>query len=198
MSKFPIPGKVKTRLISVLGEEGACALHKEMVEHIFSRVNEFAKGRDVRSCLHIAGAGLEEAIDWLGEGDFYLQAEGDLGYKMKVAAEKSFKLGASKVLIVGTDCPALTSGVFGDAITGLDDHDLVMAPAYDGGYVLIGLSGMHGVLFENIEWGTSKVLEQSLSQAKINQLKFCLLDTMSDVDIEEDLEQAYIELRNEK
>jgi len=195
MSKFPHEGKVKTRLIPSLGEQGACDLHRMMAEHTYEKVMAYTNLTDNTSyTLHIAGASLDETNQWLGDGNFSLQAEGDLGHKMLTAAQESFQTGASKVLIIGTDCPSITHQHLSEAFSALEQHDIVYIPANDGGYVLIGLSAAHEIVFQEIDWGSENVLEQSLKQAERKHLSVRLLQSLSDIDTPDDIELAYKEL----
>jgi hypothetical protein len=106
---------------------------------------------------------------------------------MNRAFQESFRAGMAKVVIVGTDCPGLSEGHAQMAFRALEDNDLVLGPANDGGYYLIGLRRPAAELFGGIPWGTEKVLAQTLKAAQTLALKTFLLEALSDVDRPEDL-----------
>lgn len=198
MSKFPRPGEVKTRLIPALGDMGAMDLHTRMSRHRVAGVREFSSKRnDVSFSIHIANGTREEASDWLGENQYFLQQGEDLGQRMEHAVRLCFKAGAERVIVVGTDCPLLSESEFAETLLELEHHDVVYVPADDGGYVLVGFSGEHYQVFKDIMWGTETVLKKSLDRAESNNLSFTLLKSLADVDRIEDVEHAEQAMRHE-
>ena len=126
---------------------------------------------------------------WLGDDlNYYPQATGDLGDRMKSAFYDAFQLNFSRVVMIGIDCPDLTINLLQDAFTGLKNHDLVLGKAADGGYYLIGLKQVIPELFQDIPWGTSQVLSFTQKIAEKLNLTTHLLPTLSDVDRPEDLD----------
>ncbi|MEO7835844.1 MAG: DUF2064 domain-containing protein, partial [Ginsengibacter sp.] len=87
----------------------------------------------------------------------------------------------------GTDCPGINESILKDAVSNLNDFDIVIGPATDGGYYLLGMKNMHSFLFENIEWSTNKVLQQTINLSNLHKLSYFLLPELSDVDEEKDL-----------
>ena len=126
------------------------------------------------------------------QDQYYLQEGHDLGQKMEHAVEVSFQSGAERVIVVGTDCPALSDLEFIEALKELEHHDLVYVPADDGGYVMVGFSGEHYEVFQDVEWGTETVMRDSLKRAKAAKLDYKLLAPLPDVDRPEDIEGAEI------
>jgi len=125
---------------------------------------------------------------WLGAGQVYRrQGSGDLGDRMHDAFQDGLRRGAKRMVVIGTDCPELTPRIVGDAFDGLAENDLVLGPAEDGGYYLIGLSRPTRALFEGISWGTSQVLDSTLEVARGLGLSVALLPRLGDVDRPEDL-----------
>jgi rSAM/selenodomain-associated transferase 1 len=130
---------------------------------------------------------------WLGFGWRYqCQGEGDLGSRMALAFANAFNEGSKIVVIIGTDCPSLKPKLMGDAFQVLSQNDLVLGPAQDGGYYLIGLRRFIPELFTGINWGTSEVLQQTVTIAKQLDLAIAYLPTLADVDRPEDLSDLKI------
>ena len=135
---------------------------------------------------------------WLGRDLSYKkQGQGDLGDRQALAFEEAFKTGMARVILIGTDCPARDEHNIGQAFDYLIRHDLVLGPANDGGYYLIGLRIHFPPLFENIPWGTESVFEQTVAIAHERGLSTAFLATLDDVDRPEDLEFWETESRDE-
>lgn len=139
--------------------------------------------------------GSDDSHNNMPEIDFHGQADGDLGHRMREAITNSFDKGASRVVLVGTDIPHLSTKHFKSAFNSLNTHDLVLGPSMDGGYWLVGIknsvlkTSVAGI-FDNIEWSTEHVLYQTLAAAEKLNLKVCQLDLLNDLDTPEDL-KAY-------
>jgi rSAM/selenodomain-associated transferase 1 len=118
----------------------------------------------------------------------FVQEGHDLGERMASAFACSFELGMDKVVLIGTDCPSLQSEHLNQAFEALTHSDLVLGPATDGGYYLIGMKRRADYLFEGITWSTAEVLSQTLAVATAHGLHFTLLDELSDIDTQEDWE----------
>jgi rSAM/selenodomain-associated transferase 1 len=193
-TRYPEPGRVKTRLIPAVGKEGACNLHRKMVEHTIKSLHCFGEKMEIRF------DGGEERLmrQWLGEGFLYrAQGDGDLGNRLECTFAEVFLQGERKVIAVGTDCPGLSEDYVRQATYLLNKVDLVLGPAVDGGYYLIGMRVLHRNLFKNISWGSNKVLQQTLLAAEKLQLTTALLDELVDVDRPEDLIEWKKRRRNE-
>jgi rSAM/selenodomain-associated transferase 2 len=106
---------------------------------------------------------------------------------MARAVQDAFQGGARRVVVVGTDCPEITADVVADAFDRLASCDLVLGPASDGGYYLIGLQGEIPTLFSSMPWGSERVLRESLRRAEESALSVSLLKTLADIDHPEDL-----------
>lgn len=189
MTKFPRSGEVNTRMIPEIGAESAALVHRRMAEHTISTANGFPSAKTI---IHVANCTTEEAAHWLTPHEWIPQQGQDLGERMENALNHSIMQGADKVLIIGTDCPTLSSKIFEQALLALDQHDVVYAPAHDGGYVLLGMKSLHQAAFHNISWGTGNVLEQSLQQLRANQLTYRLLEPMQDVDYADDIPRVFL------
>ncbi len=186
--RWPEAGRSKTRLIPALGAEGAAALHKQMAEHTVAVAREFCQKQDVHLSVCFTGATTKSMQSWLGRGiAFELQCEGNLGERLHHACEQHCESGVS-FLIIGTDCPELSPAILAQANAALASHDVVLGPAADGGYYLIGLKQPCAALFTGIAWGESRVCHDTEVAAAAEGLCVAKLPVLSDVDRPEDLE----------
>lgn len=180
--KEPVPGQVKTRLAAVLGAEAAAALYAVMVDHALAAL------RGPWQVL-LFGAPAE-AAPRLGARHgvpVQAQAEGDLGVRMAAAFDAAFAAGATRAVIVGTDCLSLHAMDVEEAFEALAGHDVAIAPAQDGGYVMLGLRAPTPVLFAGVEWSTPRVMVQTLERVARAGLTFQRLPQHGDVDTLDDL-----------
>ncbi len=135
-AKYPQEGKVKTRLIPALGATRAMRLHRRMTEAALDTA--LASGLPVVVCA--TGAPLRHFRAWLGNGPAYIrQGDGDLGRRMERAFTRAFRQGTDKTLAIGADVPGLTPKLLLDAAAALNSADVVLGPAADGGYYLMGM-----------------------------------------------------------
>ncbi|MEC4887155.1 MAG: TIGR04282 family arsenosugar biosynthesis glycosyltransferase, partial [Scytonema sp. PMC 1070.18] len=138
--------------------------------------------------VRFAGGNLQLIQDWLGTNLVYqLQGEGDLGERMMRSLVDAFQSGAEKVVIIGIDCPDINAQILAQAFEQLRQYDLVLGPAVDGGYYLIGLQRPIPELFTNISWGTSEVLQKTINIAQKLNLSVFSLPLLADIDRPEDL-----------
>ncbi|MCW6051541.1 TIGR04282 family arsenosugar biosynthesis glycosyltransferase [Lyngbya sp. CCAP 1446/10] len=187
-TRYPEPGKTKTRLIPVLGETGAANLHRLMAQKVIARSISLQNSRRLSVEIHHTGGSQQQMQDWLGSDIIYQnQIDGDLGARMTAAFQKSFNSGVDKAVIIGTDCPALKAEIIAQAFDKLSQHDLVLGPAKDGGYYLIGLRRSIPELFRGINWGTSEVFAATRAIAQNLDLNIANLPTLADIDLPEDL-----------
>lgn len=188
-TRYPEAGKAKTRLIPALGAEGAAALHRQMADYTLQQVQTFQFQHSVEVEVRFAGGNQDLMQQWLGADLMYtVQGEGDLGDRMGRSFQSAFNAGAKRALIIGTDCPDLDAPLLEQAFCELQQHDLVLGPASDGGYYLIGLRRWIPQLFVDIQWSTATVLERTLAIAAELHLSVALLPVLSDVDYPTDLE----------
>jgi len=188
-TRFPVAGQTKTRLIPALGPEGAAQLHREMTEHTLMRLRRTSVQNHLIFEIRFTGGSASDMRHWLGRSlNFRAQAEGDLGRRLSVAAEEGFARGARAVVIVGADCPNLDTSHVEMAINKLREHPVVFGPASDGGYYLVGMNRPLPRLFEEIPWGTGRVLADSIARAQELKAEPFLLPELQDVDEPKDLE----------
>ena len=187
-TKYPIPGHSKTRLIPALGPEGAALLHREMSERTVEWLRGFGRERACEVEARITGAGRRDARRWLGKGlAIRPQGWGDLGRRLSRAFQEAFAEGCARVVIIGTDCPRLASETLEKAFDALESSDLVIGPAFDGGYYLIGLRRPAPFLFQDIEWGSETVFDETMKRARRRGLEATVLEELDDLDRPEDL-----------
>lgn len=192
-SRYPRAGRVKTRLIPHLGAEGAASLHAHLTEQTLTRAREAAAGRAALLSLWYTGASAAKMKDWLGSSlPLILQQGKDLGERMASAFRASWAKGVQRAVLIGSDCISLTPELIIQALAKLAQHDLVLGPASDGGYYLIGLRrglapGTQDALFRNIDWGTGAVYRQTLARAAAAKLTISILQELHDIDRPEDL-----------
>ena len=188
-TRYPETGKAKTRLIPALGAEGAAALHRRMADHTLVQVQALQFQHPLCVEVRFAGGDRDLMQRWLGTDLMYtVQGEGDLGDRMGRSFQSAFDASVDRAVIIGTDCPDLNATLLDQAFRELQQHDLVLGPASDGGYYLIGLRRLIPQLFIGMEWSTATVLERTLAIAAELNLSVALLPVLSDVDYPADLE----------
>lgn len=187
-TRCPEPGKVKKRLIPLLGEHGAANLQRDMTIHALEIAHRLATTEKIALEVHYAGGDKQRMQSLFGKDFVYIHQVGaDLGERMRFSLCKALEDGAQAVVLIGTDCPGITGAILRQAFAALKGHDCVVGPALDGGYYLIGLRQDQPEIFSSIPWGTDKVLEHTLGAIGRQGLKAALLETLTDVDRTEDL-----------
>ncbi len=181
--KAPRLGLVKTRLAQSLGAAAATAAYGQLVETL---LEQLAPLPDVE--LHFTpDDAAAEILPWLHAGwTARAQGAGDLGERLHAAFQSAFADGAQRVVIIGSDCPAITTGDIHAAWQALATSDVVIGPARDGGYWLIGLRQPLPGLWNGIPWSTERVLRETLARAQADGLRIELLRELADVDTEAD------------
>ena len=180
-AKAPEPGRVKTRLIPVLGEQGAAELHARLFRRTVATVLDSRLAAVQLWCASATAHPL-----FVETGLPRLRQQGpDLGARMTHALAAGLQR-AQRVVLIGSDCPVLDAAYLEAAIVALADHDAVLGPAEDGGYVLIGLRRMAD-LFTGVDWGSDQVLRQTRERLAAAGLGWQELATLWDVDRHADL-----------
>lgn len=187
-SRYPQPGKTKTRMIPALGAEGAAKLQKQMTEHTLANARKLKLSRSLNIQVYFAGGTKQLMEEWLGTDiTYYPQAEGDLGKRMDSAIKNALVTEMKRVVTIGIDCPDINQSILNQAFSALKQKDLVLGPAADGGYYLIGVNRLIPELFKNINWGTETVLAETQTIANRLNLTVEYLPILRDVDRPEDL-----------
>lgn len=181
-AKAPVPGAVKTRLIPVLGPEGAAALHARLIKRTLAVASVAA-----RDALELHAAPEDDFLRYCAaryNAALVPQYGEDLGDRMHHAFERALsRRGCTSAVLMGSDCPALTGTHIRSALRVLHDgYDAVLGPAEDGGYVLLGVARTDRRLFEGIAWGTSEVLDQTRTRLRELGWRWRELETLWDVD----------------
>jgi len=178
--KNPQPGKVKTRLAAGVGEEAAFKIYLLLLELTFKELSTTESEVIVYYSDFLPNPNSStNKLERVQRGQ-------DLGERMKNAFEEIFSLGYKKVIIIGTDCPELTTPHLEKAFQDLNKFDVVIGPAADGGYYLLGMRTYYANLFHQIEWSTSGVLSQTLQKASDYGLSVSFLPLLHDIDDKED------------
>lgn len=184
-AKAPRAGLAKSRLIPALGADGAARLAQRMLEHALAQSLEANIG-SVELCCTPAQDPLWQQIAISQTVLCTDQGEGDLGERMARAAERIIT-GGEAIILIGTDCPQLAASSLQQLAEALVDHDAVMIPTVDGGYVALGLNRFDLVLFSNIDWGTDTVAHKTLGHLQDLGWSIKLLPMMRDIDEPDDL-----------
>ena len=180
----PELGKVKTRLAKGVGQEKALEIYNKLLEH----TRKESLKVDCDRFLFYEGE-IDTQDQW-SDSDFqkFVQCSGDLGSKMKHA----FTIALAKyeqVLIIGSDCPEISHKDIKRGFFELEEHDVVIGPARDGGYYLLGMSALQLFLFDDMPWSEENLLEESIIRVQDRGLQYALLKTKSDIDYKEDWEE---------
>ena len=190
-AKAPRPGEVKTRLARSLGRRGspdheaAAALYRRMGRLV---VDNVAAAPAVLTVCYDPPGAEAEVREWLGPAPrrCWPQGDGDLGARMARMFARAFKA-AERVVVIGTDAPAVGAGTVARALAALDGADVVLGPSSDGGYYLVALRNPCPGLFSGIPWSTGSVLAETVARARSLELSVTFLEVATDVDTAADL-----------
>ena len=179
----PQLGTVKTRLATTVGDKVALEIYIELMRHTAEVTHKVSADKKVFYSEKI------EQHDVWTEMNFskVLQTKGTLGQRMENAFRTAFEKGYKKVLIVGSDLYSLKTSHIEKALHQLDKKEVVIGPAQDGGYYLLGLNKNLPALFCNKSWGTSTVLKETLNDLKLKSI--FLMEPLNDIDNFEDLKK---------
>jgi uncharacterized protein len=181
--KNEVLGKVKSRLAVGTGEEQALEIYRQLLTKTYLALRDVSVSITTYFSEFIPENPIHSAENKL------VQVGQDLGERMKNAFAENFESGMEKVVLIGTDCPSLEGIHLSQAFEALDQSDLVLGPARDGGYYMIGMKCRADFLFEGITWSTELVLSQTLALAAEQGLQTSLLPVLEDIDTLEDWER---------
>ena len=182
-TRNPELGKVKTRLAKSVGDESALEIYKFLLKHTVAITKNLNVDKYVFYSENIHR-------DDIWDSEIFrkkLQTGTDLGEKMQNAFSELFEMGYEKVIIVGSDIFELGQSDIENAFEVLQTTETVIGPATDGGYYLLGMKELNATIFQNKNWGTATVLEETL--ADLGQKKYVLLEERNDVDYFEDIKE---------
>jgi uncharacterized protein len=184
--KAPRVGEVKTRLGLETGMENALGIYRQLLDSLLENLKSF-RGVELRVTPNDGG---EEIQGWVRPGWVVRkQGTGGLTERLVAAFAEAFASGAERVVVIGSDCPEVTIEDIETAWEALATNDLVLGPAVDGGYWLVGLRRALPEIFSGIAWSSDRVLEKTLQIARQSGLKTHLLRTLNDVDTFADWER---------
>lgn len=180
-ARYPHPGRVKTRLAASIGDEAAAAFYKACAEHLYGELANLPVSTNL--FLYCAEVGeIERVRAWAGERFVVRAQQGDdIGARMERAFTEIFTEGATAAVVVGTDIPDLGASHIIDALRLLHVHDVVLGPAKDGGYYLVGMKRLHHV-FDGIAWGSNTVAHDTRVKIIRKNLSLAQLEELEDVD----------------
>lgn len=173
MARPPEMGKVKTRLAAAIGEEKTLRIYEVLLQKVWDITN------NLDASIELFWTNLPYPTDFASLSN-HIQTEGDLGKRMQSAFATISP--SSHMVMIGTDCYDLGADRIQSAFDALDHADVVLGPAMDGGYYLIGMNSIHAALFENMPWSTPELLETTINRMRSEHLAFILLPTLRDID----------------
>lgn len=182
-ARAPRLGQVKTRLAAEVGSQSALDIYSQLLALLLESLKSL-KHVEIAFAPPDAEAELRPLLP--ASWKLRPQIEGTLDARLVHAFDHAFSEGASKVAIIGSDCPYVTPHHIRQGFAALNQADAVFGPATDGGYWLVALKAPHPELFQDIPWSTSEVLARSLANARNSNLKLDLLEILSDVDTKAD------------
>lgn len=187
--KYPEKGLVKTRVGKVIGHENSVRLYRYLLNTTLQR---FRLNDKYKVWVFYAPSGYhKEMIEIISDTEVPVLAQkgDDLGARMSNAFYEVFSSGAEHAAVIGSDCPELNERILGYTFERLENHgdEIVLGPARDGGYYLLGMSRCLGNIFRKVEWSTNMVLEQTTRNIKESGLNYYLLERLADVDTIEDI-----------
>lgn len=187
--RCPVPGAVKTRLAASCGAEQACLLYRRMVEGLLCSLSGIEEYGFYIYYAADTDAHVAQLKEWLGSSYHYReQAEGDLAERQDRAIGEVFSEGHECVVLIGSDCPAITPQIIHQGFSSTKQRRLAIGPAHDGGYYLFASSKQQyqRAIFGNIAWSTPGVLAALLKNADSCGCEYDLLPTLRDVDTIDD------------
>jgi len=192
MIKYPEPGKVKTRLAKDIGNSRAAEIYRQVAEMIINNTAPVDLEYE-RIVLYDPLERLHDFKQWLPGNQLMLQNGNDVGERMDNAIRELLALTAEKVVLTGADIPDLNSTIISVAFAALDHADIVIGPAADGGYYLIGMKEPHGEIFRGIPWSTERVYQETVLILEDLHLRYKCVETLSDLDTQDDYNRFFIQ-----
>ena len=179
----PELGRVKTRLAKSIGDQAALETYKILSKHTSKIISEIDSDQLIFYSDKIQDNDVWTATNCKKQ----IQTKGDLGQKMLAAFQYGFSLGYQKIIIIGSDLYSLRPKHIESAFEQLENYDVVIGPALDGGFYLLGLNFIIPKIFKQKQWSTSSVLKETLSDLK--EFNVNLLEPLNDIDTYEDLKK---------
>ncbi|HUL78752.1 MAG TPA: TIGR04282 family arsenosugar biosynthesis glycosyltransferase [Vicinamibacteria bacterium] len=191
--RLPRPGAVKTRLAAAIGPEAAAGLYRALAERVLEATTP--AGEYERLVFFDPPEALAEMRAWLPGVRLLAQRGGDLGERMSDAFSRAFARGAGRVAIVGTDALGISQETVTEALSALDEAEVVIGPTEDGGYCLVALRAPRPELFSGIAWSTPTVAAETRARAREAGLAVRELAHRRDIDTVDDLRAEWPAVR---
>jgi rSAM/selenodomain-associated transferase 1 len=187
MARYPRAGDTKTRLAADIGAQQAADFYSICARLIFSEMRNVPV--QINKFIFFTGnSNWDRVSQWTGEGfDLLPQVGTDLGKRLANSFSQLFSSGIKSAVLLASDVPDISMAVIDEAFSALESKDVVLGPAHDGGYYLIGMNRLSRALFSGIHWGSAEVLEDTLARVLESNLSFYLLPTLIDIDSIADL-----------
>jgi uncharacterized protein len=194
MTRVPLPGQTKTRLMTHLTGEECARLHRAFLEDVIPLLTDVVK---LPTCIFFTPSDNAQPLQELVNDRLPLiPQEGEtLGERMSAAIRWGLAQGYEGVLVVGSDLPTLPAAVFHEAVRQLEYCDVVLGPTLDGGYYLVAAKEDYPGIFQDIAWGTGNVFEATMCQIKRMGLKPSVLIPWNDVDTFADVQLLQEQLK---
>jgi rSAM/selenodomain-associated transferase 1 len=185
-----IPGTVKTRLADEIGTDLALEVYKNLVMNTSEITDKLKMDRAIYYSEYV------ELYDFFDDEVYskHIQEGDDLGQRMLNAFFDGIEDGYEKVVLIGSDIPDISKKIIEDAFAKLDDHDVVVGPAEDGGYYLIGMKNAHKQLFEGMEYSQPNVFQDLVDEIESSGMKYATTQTLFDLDTKADMKKAGIQI----
>jgi uncharacterized protein len=183
----PELGKVKTRLAASVGPEEALEIYMHLLQH----TKKVTQDIDVEKLVYYSNEIIQHDLWPNNKYNKQVQPVGDLGERMSAAFEDAFNKGFNAVVIIGSDCHQLTKEIVERAFEALENHEVVIGPALDGGYYLLGMNKFHPEFFRNKRWSTEHVFPDTVLDIQKMHLSYKVLPELSDIDYLEDIDDAF-------
>jgi len=181
--KNNVAGKVKTRLAASVGNKKASEVYQFLIDHTKKQVSQL--NADV---FVFYSPEIQTDDQWKTQNLVKkLQSNGDLGERMHNAFIDVLNAGYDQAAIIGSDCFGLQTSILENGFSQLQSNDIVIGPANDGGYYFLAMKQPHAFLFENKDWSTAQLIEQTLVSIKESDKQYHLLEVLNDIDTIEDL-----------
>jgi rSAM/selenodomain-associated transferase 1 len=178
---------VKTRISATVGDEATLLIYQKLLHHTWNITHQLAVDK------FVFYTDTEPDEDLWSKGGFVkmIQETGDLGHRMRSAFHTLFQMGYEEIVIIGSDCYELTTTIVQEAYHQLQHYDMIIGPATDGGYYLLGMKKELKEVFSEIEWSTDKVLDQTIKLIASKRYSHTLLPQLNDVDTIDDVPEAW-------
>jgi len=184
-ARKPEAGKVKTRLAATMGNDKALAIYIRLLEHTRFIADEL-------SCEKYVFLTHERHDDFWNGFVHEIQQGDTLGDKLRHAFELLFEKGHEHIIVIGSDCPDITPEIVEEGYLRLTSHDIVIGPAEDGGYYLLGMNKYNAALFQEVKWSSEVVFTQTIEKIDAHNLSYYTMPMLTDVDEEKDLPKDWL------